>query len=634
MEAGRERSMAVFRPAASRAAYLSAVAEAPDADVGQVPVLIDGRHELEQSVALANALYGAVAQPAKADLGVQVGADISVEDNWVVRGLATRWAPVDDLATLLDGIVEGSVTRGLIVGVYARLTSDRLLGLLQAAGRRPDATIGIVSGRDAVSVAWMAAKQWAQPGADVTDCGLISGVTALDEAPGISVWGPAELRSRDVKRRLLSTRWRSIMFYGHARDDHIVLGKYTVCGRNDSVPSATGTFRPQCGYGLGCFNPEAGLIDLRRVAAVEIVLNGCLTGPLSDLALYDHKYLLLLNALDGVAQRVSCAMSAHHAGYPDNAAWADEIRSWAFAVESASAPRGSALTFDTTLASHLPFPAFWHFGVPARPLTARPVPEPASDVLTVGRRVHAFLATPLLSSQHPVRPPLAELNDRLSLYLDRDRLSRDARRGGELAGQIRSMVASVDALMAECIRANPEDDLMSFGTYLFHRGVLQPATTREDTCCSCGRGATRFTIRPHLPALLPVTYVMCPRCGDVEVSMADTPRLTLDTPRQIAAGESAGIAVTVTAPHTGDVWAGAFVAVYGRADMQVEPTLERRRVTAGGAVDIAGTLRTSAETVPQVYYIRAFAVSNLGLSTARRRFRVYPRRQQDVVMAG
>jgi hypothetical protein len=625
--------VAVFEPIASAADHAAAVAGARGAG-RPVPVLVAGRRDLEQSVALANRLYGAVVAPRPADVGVRVGGEVDVDGSWVVRGLAGRWVGEDELPAVVREVAAGSVERPLVAGVYARLTSGLLHDLLEAAERRPGAGVGVISGRDAATVGWMAAKQWAAPRPDVTDCGLLSDVTAFDDAPGVTVWGPSELRRDDAGRALLAARWRSLMLYGHAADDHVVLGRHTICGRNDAAAGGGGDYRPQCGYGAGCFAAEAGLIDARRIAAVELVLNGCHTGSLADMAPFEHRYSLLLNALDGAAQRVSAAMAAHHASHPDAAAWADEVRAWALAAGPGSAELASARHFATTLRSHLPGPVFWHFGMPPRTLVEpRPAPRPAPDILTIGRRAHALQAPVPLPPGHPVRGALAELDDLLSRYLDRDELGRDARRGGQLAGRIRASAAAIDAAIAERIRTDPEDDLMGVGEHAFQRGALDPGSVRAEPCGRCGHAAQRFTVEPHLPTLVPVTCVLCARCGEVELAMAGGPRLAIEAPARIAAGGSARIAVTVCAPSDGAVWLGVFVSPRRRGVLRVTPDLERVEVRAGAAATVAGRLCSTDEAPPKECYVRAFAVSNLGLGTARRRFQIIPGRVGDVEVA-
>ncbi|MFD0385335.1 hypothetical protein ACFQ2B_32885 [Streptomyces stramineus] len=364
-EPSPHRPDSLFRPVADEElpGAVRAFLDAPDRT--PVPVPVSGRADLADSAELASRLYTGTHRPHPLDFGVILGEkELPAGVAELARPLAHHWPAEEELAdpaAFLDRY-PGTL---LLVGAYDRLNLDPVRALLLASYRGREHGLTLLSGRDGASVAWNVAKQYAEPAAGVDALGLFTDTDRPPHLPGVRVFDDRDFERADIQAEILRTRWRRVVFQGHGKDDSVNLGEFTICGRNHTVPARPGLLGPRCAYGLPCYKPEDKLVPLHRVEAVEVVLSACNSGPLADLALYDPKYQLLLNALDGPARTVVSAVSVHDSDRPENVAW----------MRAALTGADSVDTLNASLVAH-PYPAFMRFGLPAAPGEAPPRPPP------------------------------------------------------------------------------------------------------------------------------------------------------------------------------------------------------------------------------------------------------------------
>ncbi|MCA6091272.1 hypothetical protein LE181_03695 [Streptomyces sp. SCA3-4] len=608
----------VFRPVAldrfpdAVAEFLAAPGRTP------VPVPVDGRADLVSGVSAANGLYDGVHTPAPLDLGVVLGAeDLPPGVAELAGPFARRWVDekeLDDAAGFHDRY-PGTL---LVVGRYDRLNLSPVRALLLATYRGAGHALTLLSGRDGTSVAWNVAKQYAVAGRDVDALGLFTDTDRPPHLPGVRVFDDRDFERTDIQGEILGTRWRRVVFQGHGKDDSVNLGEFTVCGLNPAVPAVPGLLGPRCAYGLPCYKPEDKLVPLHRVEAVEVVLSACNSGPLADLALYDPKYQLLLNALDGPARTVVSAVSVHDSDRPENVAW----------MRAALTGADSVDTLNASLAGSHPYPAFMRFGMPAGPGEEAPAaPRPADHrpdplLITVGQRLTALLASELLPHNHALRPRLTKLARKVDLWAARPTHLAD-RSPEEILASLTADLQSLDHAVAEQVAENPENEIMNYPAYFGDRSSLDPRV-REVTC-HCGRPAQEFTRRGLLPYVLDTTCAVCMRCGDVTFRVPGAPALLAYAEDEVEQGGVLEVRAALTASRPGPVRLGLFVPTYLRDDTVVEPRTVKVRGTADRARDVTFRVRFAAGTAPQAYYFTVFAVQDLAVSTARRHFGVVPR---------
>lgn len=569
-----------------------------------VPVWVGGRNDLEESVELANSLYGRVRRPRPAEVGSLLSSGLGYGEH-LVRPLAKEWIPFSDLE---KRVVGGEAERVLVVGTYDDLSSNRVREIVVGA---VGASVGFLTGRDVHSLLWMTAKQYAVVTEEIRSVGFVSSTEDPPSVEGTIAFGRKDLEDNDVQAELLSRPWWSLLLQGHGKDDSVNLGDFTICGLNPATPPRHGTLRPRCGYGWPCYKDPEKLIPLRRIRVGDLVLSACNSGPLPDLALYDPRYLLLLSAIDGCAQSVTTALTVHDSGAVQNDLWA--------AGAVASAPVSHDTLNDSLLPRH-PHPGFWHFGLPRRS-AAIPAEQPAPHwLIRAASRLHGFLATDLLPPRDRSRQRLSRVARNVNEYLAREIRHHDAADGGRRLAAIRSDLQSVDYALARRTIEDPEWDLMNYAAYFGERGDVDSESVRT-VRCSCGNPAQEFRRIPIVPAIPETLCVFCLRCGDVDFALSGAPRIECRSPERIMTSEILSLECQVTAEDSEPIQVGVFVPSYLRGHALIEQPLARvsRRPRAGSA-QVRFTVRFDPEVPPQAYYFTVFAIQNLGLSTHRQHF--------------
>ncbi|MFF4686794.1 hypothetical protein [Streptomyces sp. NPDC001307] len=501
----------------------------------------------------------------------------------------------------------------LVAGLYEHFTLDPLWTALLAAARA-DTPITFLTGRDAASLAWFTAKQYAGIAADVQRLGLYTSTDRPPAPAGIHLRDERDVESEDIRTEILGTRWRRVLFQGHGKDDSINLADFTVCGLNETAPRAPGLLGPACAYGPTCYKPMDKLIQLREVRAAEIVLSSCNNAPFADAAIYDPKFQLMLNAIDGTAKDVVAAVTIHDSDRVENRVWMDA------ALRGAS----SAPSLNAGISTVQPFPAYLHFGMAAD--DAGPLPEPPSVdpgplLLTASARLTAYLAGGLLPPGNPLRPRLGKLAAKVEGLVTRRSLAvRD--QTGTMRGLLDDL-QSLDQAIAARIAEDPENEISDYPAHFGDRSRLD-ASSAARVLCHCGRPAERYTRRALVPTALDTECVVCPRCGDVSLRLPGAPTVRIHADDEVPQGGTLRVRLVVRGARTGPLRLGVHVPRYLRADCAVEPALHRIRVTPDEDRVAEFTLSLSAGTSPQAYYVTAYAVQDLAVTMARRHFGVVP----------
>lgn len=614
------------------ASYAAAVDEFLTAPLSAtVPVWTGGRADLAASVERAGALYGAVSRPAARAYGVLLRPEaLPAGLVSLIAPCAGRWLDQAEIgAALLDELFtaqapsdrpEGAVGDQagqrevhslLIAGLYEDFTVDLLWPVLRAAARRPHVRLTFLTGRDAASLAWFTAKQYVRTAPDVRELGLFTSTDRGLTRSGVHLRDERGVAIADVKSEILGTSWRRILLQGHGKDDSLNLGEFTVCGLNETVRRDPALLGPICAYEPTCYKPMGKLIQLREVRAAEVVLSSCNNAPFADAAVYDPKYQLMLNAVDGTAKDVVAAITVHDSDRAENRAW----------MEAALVHGSSVTALNASIGTAQPFPAYVHFGMgddegvtPEPPSLA---PEPL--LLTTSSRLTAYLAGGLLSPNNPLRSRLGKFAAKVE-----NQISRRSRAAQDRAKTTRSLLddlQSLDQAIAAQFGKDPDNELSNYPSYFGDRSRLDSSLHVR---CQCGRPAERYVRRALVPTALDTEGIICMRCGDVSFRLPGAPSLLLHAEEEVPQGGTLQVRVVVHGARPGMLRLGLFVARYGRADCTVAPGLRKVRAGADGGGEAEFTVTVAPDTAPQGYHMTAYAVQDLAVTKARRHLGVVP----------
>ncbi|MFE2285538.1 hypothetical protein ACFXDJ_15370 [Streptomyces sp. NPDC059443] len=582
---------------------------ADDGEGEPVPVWSGGRTGLRDAIDLAEQVYGSRRVPAPSATGIVLGGPLPEPLQRLARPLARDWVP--SASDLPDS---GSV---LLIGTYGDLRADAVQEVIEQAHAqgRP---LFLLTGRDVHTLSWMVAKQYANvvPHADV---GMFSELDALAPVPG-TVWlGAEDVRHRDVQSIALGRVWSRVLFHGNGKDDQLNLGQFTLCGLSPVGERQPGADGPKCAYGLGCPKPEDKLIPVRRIRAAELVLGNCFSGPLSDHAMYDAKYVILLDALDGPAQTVVATLTACDAQRPENLAWL-----------TGTALRGSAAgAINERLKDINPYPAFVQIGLQSSGLTEQNAtageepgerPEDGESRVplhTLGARLSGLLDSGLLTDEHPLRPRLRQLADTVLGAAAVRTVLLSPRDGACALSEVGAETKSLDLALAQRLAKHHDDPVLGFPTYFGERSVAgEPIEL--DRPCACGRPLRSYTRRGRLPVVTDTVQAVCARCGDVANSHVDAPELRVRSAGRTSPGDRLHVTLEALPHRAGTVNMGIVLPTYLNA--RVRPALCREEASAGGTARAEFEIEMAPQATPQAYYFTPYAVQDLGISTRRVHF--------------
>ncbi|WP_393071942.1 hypothetical protein [Streptomyces sp. LN704] len=494
----------------------------------------------------------------------------------------------------------------------------------------------------------MAAKQYARVSADAP-VGVLSELDTAAPAPQADVWlGAADVHRLDVRQIALGQVWRRVLFHGNGKDDQLNLGQFTLCGASPAA-AAPGMPGPRCAYGLGCTKPQDKLIPARGIRAAELVLANCFSGALAGHAMYDPKYLILLDALDGPAQTVVATLTACDGQRPENLAWL-----------TATTDAGSAaVAMNRQLRDINPYPAFVQAGLqssglgPSHPHSPddthtadafessgspRSLNSPSPDssygsdgfpdpggpyppLHRLGARLSGLLDSGLLGPDYPLRPRLRALAD--SVLRDAVRtVARSAPDAGPALAAIAAETKSLDLALAHRFAKHHDDPVLAFPTYFGERSTAT-APVALDTPCACGWPLRSYRRHGRVPAIADTVQTVCARCGDVANAHTGAVELRVKAPAEAAAGSTLHVVVEAVAPRDGTLNLGIVLPLY--LDARVGPVLRRVDAAAGRRAHAEFTLDLTPRVTPQAYYFCPFAVQDLGVSVSRVHFTVLPR---------
>lgn len=597
----------VFRPVAAAPDFERAVEEFRSARARgdravPAPVWIGERVDLKASLDLAAGLYTALRSPPTCAAGIVLG-DVPEVIRAFARPLAERWSDGAPPEPTGDGPL-------VLLGRYADLRMDVIGPVLVDAHHR-DREVFLLTGRDLHSLSWMIAKQYGE----VTDeggTGLFTDLDTLPVATSATYHDSGSLAGAELTRIAAERVWKRVLVSGHGTEDSINLGAHTVCGL--SPVAAPGQPGPTCSYGLGCYKPEEKLVPAHRVRAAELVLSGCDSGALADLATYGPRYQLLLGGVDGPAQTVVAGLSMHQSARVENLVW----------LESADGRGNTAQLLNASLADMHPYPSFIQVGLAssAYPGSAGPAESQESRaglVRDLGSRARAFLMTGMLSAAHPLRARFEELAERIETTAVRPVMGLASERSAFL-DSLQEAAGSLDRAMAVRLAERPDDGLAEFPRFFGDRSTVARAEARVTPCVLCGRPAWQYP-RRGLTAPVPLTTAhVCLSCGPVGYAMEGAAGLGAAAAASVLAGSALRVEVSVGAERPGPVQVG--VLLPWSLGATVSPPVQA--AGPGGAVF---EVRLPEAAAPQEHHFTVFGVQDLALSLLRCPFAVLPAKE-------
>ncbi|RQW19081.1 hypothetical protein EH196_19250 [Bacillus sp. C1-1] len=578
----------------------------------KIPVYLNNRDDLLESIDNADRIYDDLKMPEKFDIGLDLSSHKEVGFMKGIKNLlAFNWYNVNEVKD-----VELKNKTVLIMGLYKDITHKQINDLIFSAFSR-NIQISVLTGRDISSLSWFCAKQFLKE-KDTYQNGLftfrkinkINQEKMIESSENLSIHDKNSIKSKDIQKEILDNDWGKIIFHGHGKEDNINLEEYTICGMNGSVSSIS-TKLPRCGYcNQTCFKDDTKLIPINRVNATNVIMTSCSNGPFSDLSMYDEKFNLLLNAIDGPAKLISACLTVQDADLIElNKLIEFNNEKWR----------------PTSIINHSlnhPFPSMLEFGA-SLPIKLESIDKilPSKRLLNTFDRANKYLTGDFLEKNHPLKKMLPNLISKGNLYMMRGQYGFTEEEKKEIESKWEQKIRPINEVITNHIIENPECSIMNFDSYTMNRSMVDQSKVRQLTC-SCGNEGLHYFYEGFTSNVFNLEMKFCYKCGDKSIGMVGGPDIIVNYNDHIKLGQTIKANCVIQPAEEGEIHFGWFVPGYIYEHLVSVPQIKRFKNIGTDEITYEFVIEFDDKIPAQGYYFTVFTVQNLGLTVNREFFTI------------
>lgn len=504
----------------------------------------------------------------------------------------------------------------LLIGLYEDFTQANVLEILDYC-RRKKISVYTLIGRDLSSLTWMIAKQFLL----LYDHNLENGVFThkringeLSNTPNWKVYDIKSLEKEDIKKILEKKHWDTIVFHGHGKEDHLNLDDFTLNGLNYAIPKKA-VYAPSIGHeGQKFFKDIDKAISPNKLMARTIYFLSCNNLPFKDSSLYDSRYNIVLNAIDGITRDLIVSLSVQVADTPE-----------LFKILSTSNRTNDIdVKMHESLKDIQPFTSIVHIGMPKKGNVNEEKQDINSEVTsrltdtskTIISRISSFNASMMLDQNHPIPKLARKISEDYSQISRRGTVGSNINESKQWEKNLINRVNPFSKKIAEIMFTNQNDSLHDFDTF----NILRSTTNEQnsiDSVCTCGGVIRNFTYIPETSQNFPIESSYCYRCGDKVTKMKDAPDIQFTCDEFNADGFTINYKLKIIPKQVGDIYLGIQVPNYLKQSVINIPPLQRIKVRKLKTIEQSGNITFSKDVILQSYYLEVFLVQNAGISISR-----------------
>ncbi|CAN7536155.1 hypothetical protein [Rossellomorea sp. LjRoot5] len=593
--------------------YMQAMEEfVGEADPTVIPVFVKGRNDLEESIRLSRSLYDERKNPNKVDVGIRLSPHEDIEMfSSLESSFADNWYELKDLIDL--DLEKKSV---VVMGLYKDFKYDNLKRFIFKCYQEK-IQVSYLIGRDTSSLSWLCAKQFLKESKGM-DNGLLTHrkinqslkTEMINIAEELLIYDKAIVKKHDMQLELLENNWSKLILHGHGKEDNINFEDYTICGRNDEVVNKHNIF-PRCGYcEQSCFKDDQKLIPLNRVKAANVIMASCNNGPFADMALYDDKFNLLLNAIDSPAQNITAAVTIQDS----------DLLELKRLVDFTNPNWNPARIINDSLDYMQPFPSMIEVGLPVTKDTIDiDIIEPSNRIIRTLERAQKYYTNDFIDENHSLKKLLPNFINKGNQYVLRGQYGLDAKEKRQIENNWKQKIQALNDIIANTIMEDPDDPIMEFDGYNVYRSKVDVETIHPHLC-NCGQEGLSYFYKGHSSQTFDLKMEFCFRCGDKSIGMAGGPKIAVDVTPDFKVGERIKGVCTITPEEEGEIMVGWFVPNYIKEHLIGEPTLKRFKNKSKEAFEVELEFEFRNDIPAQGYYFTVFTVQNLGITINRHFF--------------
>ncbi|MED3446814.1 hypothetical protein P4483_23225 [Bacillus thuringiensis] len=578
----------------------------------EIPVLIKNRNDLLNSIEQSKEIYHSCKTPNKVELGIRISSPDSIEIlSPFERAFAKEWIHISEV-TNLDFDRKSIVVMGLYEDFKHKKLKEFIFKCFQL-----NIQVSYLIGRDISSLSWLCAKQFLQKEENL-DNGLFTHrkinrkiqQDILGKAKELKIFDKPLLKKMDIQQELLEQNWGRLILHGHGKEDNINFEEYTICGRNESVVHSI-SILPRCGYcNQSCFKNDDKLIPLNKVKASNIIMASCNNGPFSDLALYDDKYNLLLNAIDGIAQNITAAMTIQDA----------DLQELERLVDFSNPDWNPARIINDSLKFSQPFPSMIEIGLPVTKTSMHiDYIEPSERIVNAIERAQKYYVNDFLEPDHSLKKILPNFINKGNQYLLRGQYGLNIKEKTNIENNWKQKIQALNDIIADLILKDSGDPLLDFDGYNVYRSKVDYNSIKPITC-QCGNEGLSFNYKGNSSHIFDLEMEFCYRCGDKSLGMLGGPNLSVNATTNLKVGEEIKGICKITPKEEGEILFGWFVPGYIEEYSVNRPTITRFKNRNKEEISVDFNIAFSNDIPAQGYYLTVFTVQNLAITFSRHFF--------------
>lgn len=509
----------------------------------------------------------------------------------------------------LDNFKFNSGKSLVILGIYEDFTQAKLLKIINYC-RDQHIQINFLIGRDLPSLSWFIAKQFIQKNKPVNKA-IFSLLNLKNFGPSDwNIFGAKDLEVKNIKKELLTHYWSDLVFHGHGKEDHLNLDDFTISSlKNNLKPSIP--FAPSIGHKNQSFFKDINKsILIKRVNVDRLYVLSCNNFPFYDSRLYDSKYNIILDSIDGLAKNIMASISVQSADTPEL-----EV------IMKNSTSKNLSTKLNDSLSDIDPMISIIQIGLPE--INADVInSEVKTHRLTsltrhILSRVSSYSASTMLNTKHSVNKLSRKVFEDYMQHTSRGTAGCSSTDMDHFETELVNRINPLSKKMADIMLANPNDELHSFDNFNTYRAIIDPNSIFRSKC-TCGGSLFTCKYEPEVSTLFPIVSSYCYKCGDKSAKMIGMPEVRFSCDNYNSNDLEINYKIEITAEEKGDVFFAVqlpnYVANYVK---NLESLHKMKFKTAGITKEFKGTIKFKKDTILQSYYLKLFIVQNAGIEVNR-----------------
>ncbi|NVY96771.1 hypothetical protein HU830_06330 [Lactobacillus sp. DCY120] len=573
-------------------------------NISEIPFFVDGRPDLNKKIYDLSRNNIKIQDIFKSDYGIIISNDVLPYEKSSL--FCNKWITVKKLLNL--NFTSKTV---VVIGLYKDFTQKKVLAMINYCYSH-NTEVYFLVGRDLSSLTWLIGKQFLKDYFSWNKEGMFS----LLNLSGFSnnereFFDNKDLASKNVRKILEGNEWKQLVFHGHGKEDHLNLDDYTLTGMNDSVDAQI-PFAPSIGHeGQAFFKDESKAVLIDKIKVKQLFFLSCNNFPFYDSRLYDSKFNIVLDAIDGWAESIIASIAVQSADSPELSMIIKHSDDYNIGFE-----------LNKCLSDIQAMISIITIGLPKVNVeitnSINNNHRLTSITCNILSRISNYTSSMMLNDDHPIKRMAKKI------FSDYAPLTKRGRNGTTLKDMVKfeneliNRVNPFSKRMAQIMFLNQNDNLHDFDGFNTYRSTIDPKSIYEEKCFSCDGLATHCLYVPEISSFFKIRASYCYRCGDKSAAMINMPTIKFTCDEYNKKDLTIHYKIEFISEQKGDVYFGIQLPSYIEQSVVTKLQIQRLKFKESNIVKVVeGDIKFKENTILQSYYLKLFAVQNGGIAVDR-----------------